>query len=167
MRNQVIEVLNREHGKKVIEYWKSKGVDTKDMDGSNTREKGIAFRYYGVIDEYFYCYSIESVKNVNAEIIELPTELPKEESSFPRVMLVSDDAVTWNKAVAVCLRGGFAFATTIHSSVEEYEDALKRGGSVPFYFWKYHKELSDGHKVSKAKIAEVFNIPLDKLEIVD
>ena len=45
MRNQVIEVLDREHGKKVIEYWKSRGVDTKDMDGSNTREKGIALRY--------------------------------------------------------------------------------------------------------------------------
>jgi len=29
MKNQVIEVLNKEHGKKVIEYWESKGVDTK------------------------------------------------------------------------------------------------------------------------------------------
>ena len=28
MKNQVIEVLNGEHGKKVIDYWRSKGVDT-------------------------------------------------------------------------------------------------------------------------------------------
>lgn len=167
MKNQVIEVLNREHGKKVIEYWKSRGVDTKDMDGSNTREKGIPTRYYGIINERFLCYSIKEVRSLNAEIIELPTESPEEDKIFPKVMLVSDDAVTWNKAVAVCLKGGYAFATTIHHSVEGYENALKNGGSVPFYFWKYHKELSDGYKVSKAKIAEVFNIPLDKLEIVD
>ena len=167
MKNQVIEVLNREHGKKVIEYWKSKGVNTKDMGGSNTKDMESSIRYYGVIDDDFCCYPIESVKDANAEIIQLPTDSPKGENTFPRVMLVSDDAVVWNKSVAVCLRGGYAFATTIHASVEEYEESLKRGGSVPFYFWKYHKELSDGHKVSKSKIAEKFNIPLDKLEIVD
>lgn len=167
MKNKVIEVLNEEHGRKVIEYWKSKGVNTMGMFGSLTKEDGDERRYYGVIDGRFDCYTIEFVRKSNAEIIELPTESPKEEETFPRVMLVSDDAVTWNKAVAVCLRGGYAFATTIHHSVEEYENSLKNGGSVPFYFWKYHKELSDGNKVSRAKIAEVFNIPLDKLEIVD
>ncbi len=29
MKNQVIKVLSEEHGKKVIEYWKSRGVDTQ------------------------------------------------------------------------------------------------------------------------------------------
>ena len=29
MKNQVIEVLNKEHGKKVIEYWKSEGADVR------------------------------------------------------------------------------------------------------------------------------------------
>ena len=167
MKNQVIEVLDREHGMKVIEYWKSKVVDTKDMDGSNTKEKGIPTRYYGVIDEYFSCYPIESVKDANAEIIHLPTESPKEEKTFPRVMLVSDDAVVWHQAVVECLRGGYAFATTMFSCVEEYESVLKNGDSVPFYLWKHHKELSDRNKVSKAKIAEKFGIPLEELEIVD
>ena len=167
MKNQVIEVLDKEHGKKVIEYWESRGVDTKDMDGSNTKEKGYAFRYYGVIGEHFSCYSIACVKEANAEIIHLPTESPKEEKTFPRVMLVSDDAFVWNQAVVECLRDGYAFATIVYSSVEEYEAALKRGSAVPFYLWKHHKELSDMNKVSKAEIAEKFNIPLDKLEIVD
>ena len=45
MRNQVIEVLDREYGKKVIEYWKSIGVDTRGMCGSFTKENGESARY--------------------------------------------------------------------------------------------------------------------------
>ena len=153
--------------KKVIEYWKSKGVDTMGMCGSFTKEDYADGRYYGVIENCFDCYTIEFVRNYNAEIIELPTESPKEEKTFPRVMLVSDDAVVWNQSVVVCLRGGYAFATIKYSSVDEYENSLKRGASVPFFFWKYHKELSDGNKVSKAKIAEMFGIELEQLEIVE
>ena len=167
MKNQVIEVLDKEHGKKVIEYWKSKGVDTMGMCGSFTKEDYADGRYYGVIENCFDCYTIEFVRNYNAEIIELPKESHKEEKTFPKVMLVSDDAVVWNQAVVEFLRGGCAFATIKYSSVEKYEDALERGYAVPFFFWKYHKELSDGNKVSKAKIAEVFGIDPEQLEIVE
>lgn len=163
MKNQVIEVLDRKHGRKVIEYWKSKGVDTSGMFGIGTKKAGYLCRYYGVIDGCFDCYSERQVADNNAEII----ELPKEEKTFPRVMLVSDDAVVWNQAVVVCLRGGYAFATINHSSVEEYENTLKGGASVPFFFWKYHKELSDRNKVTKAEIAEKFGIEPEQLEIVE
>ena len=47
MKNQVIEVLNKEHGRKVIEYWKSRGVNTLGMNGSFTKENGEEERYYG------------------------------------------------------------------------------------------------------------------------
>ena len=163
MKNQVIEVINEEHGKKVIEYWESQGVDTRELTGSMNKKDGCTHRFYGVINGTFDYISIDGVHRYNAEII----ELPKEEKPFPRAMLVSDDASVWNQAIVECLRGGYAFATIVYSSVEEYEEALKRGAAVPFYFWKYYKEPSDEHKVSKAKIAEMFNIPLDKLEIVD
>ena len=99
MKNQVIEVLNKEHGKRVIEYWKSKGVDTMGMCGSFTKEGYADGRYYGVIENCFDCYTIEFVRNYNAEIIELPTESPKEENTFPRVMLVSIDEIKWHKRV--------------------------------------------------------------------
>ena len=167
MKNEVIEVLNKEHGKKVIEYWKSRGVDTSGVYGSLTKEDCEEFRYYGVINNRLNCYTIEFVRKCNAEIIELPTESPKEEKQFPRVMLVSDDSLVWNQSVVVCLQGGWAFATTMYSSVEKYEDSLKSGGSVPCYFWKYCKELSDRNKVSKAEIAARFGIPVDLIEIVD
>lgn len=168
MKNQVIEVLNDEHGKKVIEYWESQGFkNIYDLQGDATRDGKDDWRYYGIIDGVFDNYTLDEAIDANAEIIELPTESPKEENTFPRVMLVSCDAVVWHQAVVEGLRGGCAFATIKYSSIEEYEDALERGASVPFYFCEYHKEISDGNKVSKSKIAEVFNIPLEKLEIVD
>ena len=74
MENQVIEVLNKEHGKKVIEYWKSKGVDTGDVFGGCNKADNDLFRYYGLINNYFSGYSIEYCKSFNAEIIELPEE---------------------------------------------------------------------------------------------
>lgn len=163
MRNQVIEVLDKDHGKRVIEYWHSQGVNTNGYVGSCTRKMGDLCRYYGIINGRFDAYSERQVNENNAEII----ELPKEEKTFPRVMLVSDDAVVWNQAVVVCLRGGYAFATINHSYVEEYENTLKRGASVPFFFWKYHKELSDRNKVTKAEIAERFGIEPEQLEIVE
>ena len=167
MKNEVIEVLNKEHGKKVLEYWKSRGFDVGGFSGDQTREDNSEFRFYGVINGKFDNYLRKSVNLYNAKIIELPTKSSKEEKQFPRAMLVSDDSLVWNQSVVVCLQGGWAFATTMHSSVEEYEDALKRGSSVPFYFWKYYKELSDRNKVSKAEIAERFGIPIDLIEIVD
>ena len=104
MKNQVIEVLNKEHGKKVIEYWKSKGVDVRGFSGDQTREDGDEFRYYGVINNRFNCYTIEFVRKCNTEIIELPTESSKEGKPFPRVMLVSDDGIKWYKRVVFMKR---------------------------------------------------------------
>ena len=167
MKNEVIEVLNKEHGKKVIEYWKSKGADVRGFSGNQTREDDSEFRFYGFINGEFNNYRRKSVYLYKAKIIELPTEPPKEEDTFPRVMLVSDDAVVWIQAVVEGLRDGYAFATIAYSSVEEYDADLKRGTVVPFYFWGHYKELSDEYKVSKAEIASRFGIPVDLIEIVD
>lgn len=86
MKNQVIEVLNVEHGKKVIEYWKSRGVDTKDFNGNCSKEINAVYRYYGVINGIFNFHSLKDVNEYNAEIITLP-----EEKTFPRKMLVWDN----------------------------------------------------------------------------
>ena len=109
MKNQVIEVLNKEHGKKVIEYLKSKGVDVRGFSGDQTREDGDEFRYYGVINNRFNFYTIEFVNKHNAKIIELPSDFTNEFTSeqmkksvdlmskgvgledrpFPKLMIVS------------------------------------------------------------------------------
>ena len=132
MKNKVIEVLDREHGRKVIEYWKSKGVDTKCLVGDCTKESliGSYLRFYGVIDGKFDKYTEEDVSYYNAEIIELPEEKP-----FPRVMLVSDDGDAWNKRVVFMKRCNRYLSWLKAETIEESEGVYEATA------WRYAKEV--------------------------
>lgn len=156
MKNQVIEVLNKEHGKKVIEYWKSKGVNTMGMDGGCTRDRKYDNRYYGVIDGIFEVYTIDDVWNANAEIIELP-----EENSFPRVMLVSDYGDSWYKRVVFMKKCDMFLAWDNAETIEESE------GTYETTSWHYAKELPEKVELTKAEIAEKFGISIEQLVIKD
>jgi hypothetical protein len=74
MKNTVIKVLTKEHGARVIEWFKSKGVDTGDYKGSVSEEEGFHCIYFGVINGHFSNYDIDTVNYDNAKIIELPEE---------------------------------------------------------------------------------------------
>ena len=75
MENQVIKVLTPEHGEKVIEYWKSKGVDTSTYSGCSCESDGDIHIYYGVINGVFNNYRMEQIFGSDTvEIIELPEE---------------------------------------------------------------------------------------------
>ena len=161
MKNQVIEVLNKEHGKKVIEYWRSRGINTRGMSGSFTREDGEEIRYYGVIKNDFDCYTIEFVHKNNAEIIELSTESPKEEKQFPRVMLVSDDELKWRKRVVFMKKCNKYLAWVRAETIEESE------GLYEATAWSYAKELPEKVEITKSQIADKFCIPIDLIKIVD
>ena len=130
MKNQVIEVLDREHGRKVIEYWKSKGVDTCDMLGIATKKAGDLCRYYGVIDNCFDTYSERQAAENGAEIIELP-----EEKTFPRVMLVSEDGDAWCKRV-VFMHKCDRFISWINAETLEESESIYKTTS-----WRYAKEV--------------------------
>ncbi len=130
MKNQVIEVLDREHGRKVIEYWKSKGINTSVLMGIRTKKAGSIFRYYGVIDGCFDCYSERQAAKNNAEIIELP-----EENSFPRVMLVSDDGYSWCKRVVFMKKYDRYLAW---KNAETFEESESSYDTNP---WNYAKEV--------------------------
>ena len=132
MKNQVIEVLNKEHGKKVIEYWKSKGVDTGDVFGGCNKADNDLFRYYGLINNYFSGYSIEYCKSFNAEIIELP-----EEKTYPRVMMVSFDSENWHKRVVFMKKCGRYLAWDNAETVEEAENQVN---SVA---WRFAKDIEE------------------------
>ena len=171
MKNQVIEVLDSEHGRKVIEYWKSKGGDTLGMSGSQTKKGGCLCRYYGVIDGCFDCYSERQAAENNAEII----ELPKEENSFPRVMLVSNNPIKGNndgiKQLVISIVDGIAISVGgTQYSLEQYYQDLKEEKSNPIfrlYPWRYAKELPEKVELTKSEIAEKFGISIDQLVIKD
>ena len=134
MKNQVIEVLNKEHGKKVIEYWKSRGVDTKGLVGDCTKESYLnsELRFYGVIDGEFNNYTEENASYCNAEIIELP-----EEKTYPRVMMVSDDGKTWLRRVVLMKKCGRYLAW---NSAETFEEAENQVNSVA---WRFAKDIEE------------------------
>ena len=131
MTNQVIEVLDKEHGKKVIEYWESQGVNTDGYVGGCTLKGCSPFRYYGVINGEFCGYSIEIVKNLNAEII----ELPKEEKTFPRVMLVNNGGNEWRKRVVFMKKCDRYLAWNKAETIEESESICGQTA------WRYAKEI--------------------------
>ena len=70
--NCVIEVLDLEHGKEVINYFKSLGIDTRDLTGCSTRLTNDTHRYYGVKKGFFDNYTIYEVENNGLKIIKLP-----------------------------------------------------------------------------------------------
>lgn len=191
MKNQVIEVLNKEHGKKVIEYWKSRGVDTMAMSGSFTREDGEENRYYGVIKNDFDCYTIKFVRRYNAEIIELPSDFTNELTSeqtkksidlmskgngledrpFPKPMLVSmfpfgNSAYNVKTRVVVAAGSGYAVGVDSCESLDDYIKRQKEN-TLSYTLWKYHQEIPNKVIISKAEIAEKFGVPFDYIKIVD
>lgn len=130
MKNKVIEVIDREHGRKVIDYWKSIGVDTSVMMGVRTKKGRDLCRYYGVIDGCFDCYSERQAAENNAEIIELPEEKP-----FPRVMLVSIDEIKWHKRVVFMKKCDRYLAWNKAETIEESESICGQTA------WRYAKEV--------------------------
>lgn len=175
MKNQVIEVLNEEHGKKVIDYWKAKGFDVRGYAGNQTREDDSEFRFYGVINEEFNNYRKKSIDLHGAEIIELPTESPKEEKPFPRVMLVSNKPIEGSndgiKLLVISIVDGIAISVggTQYSHEQYYQD-LKEEKANPIFRlcpWRYAKELPEKVELTKSEIAEKFGISIDQLVIND
>ena len=125
MNNKVIKVLNKEHGRKVIEFFKQY-CNTYTLIGDNIGA------YYGIINGEFDHWGIDKVVEANAEIIELPEA---EEKAYPRVMLVSNDNKNWHKRVVFMEKCG-VFLTWRNSKT--LEDAKKEKCS---FYWDYAKEL--------------------------
>jgi hypothetical protein len=135
MNNKVIKVLNREHGKRVIEFFKQY-CDTGALEGTSI---GI---YYGILDGEFDRWTTYEVEKYNAEIIELP-----EEKTYPRVMLVSEDKKTWIKRVVFMKKCGGFLAWVNTKTLEEAKNAT---GTI---FWEYAKEI-EPIEVTLEEIAE-------------
>ena len=135
MNNKVIKVLDREHGKKVIEFWK-KYCNTGVLEGTNIGS------YYGIISGEFDIWTIDEIRQNNAEIIELPAE-----KTYPRVMVVSDDKISWSKRVVFMEKMGRYVAWR---GAETLEDAEKEKEII---FWNYAKEI-EPIEVTLEEIAE-------------
>ena len=133
MNNKVIKVIDVEHGKRVIEFFKQY-CDTCKFIGDSIGD------YYGIIYGKFNLWCIDEI--ANAEIIELP-----EEKTYPRVMLVSSDKKQWVKRVVFMEKCG-GFLAWAHE--ETLEKAEKK---IDTMFWSYAKEI-EPIEVTMEEIAE-------------
>lgn len=168
MKNQVIEALDKAYGSRVIEYWQSKGVDTRGMCGLFTKKDGESARYYGVINDMFGCYSISFVRKHKAEIIELPIENSR---PFPKLMIVSmfpfgNSAYNTQTRVVVAAGNGYAVGVNNCESLDDYIK-LQKENKLSYTLWKYYQEIPNKVIISKAEIAEKFGVPFDYIKIVD
>jgi len=75
--NCVIEVLDAEHGVKVIKWWKEQGVNTGDLRGYNTKVRGSSHRFYGMLNGEFVYNNENYLLSKGCKIITLPEELPE------------------------------------------------------------------------------------------
>ena len=135
MNNKVIKVLDREHGKKVIEFFKQY-CDTGRLEGIRN-----GF-YYGLINGEFDIWDVDEVREANAEIIELP-----EEKTYPRVMLVSLGKKYWFKRVVFMEKCEGFLAWSRSETLEAAENEKDT------YFWRYAKEI-EPIEVTLEEIAE-------------
>ena len=137
MKNQVIEVLNKEHGKKVIEYWKSRGVDTTGYIGCANKSDGSLDRFYGIINGAFDSYEEASVIEYNAEIIELPKE-----KTYPRVMMVSDDERYWTKRVVFAEKCNMYLSWGNSVTIEQSEK------TPSVLYWQFAKDIEEPKEIT-------------------
>ena len=135
MNNKVIKVLDIEHGKRVIEFWKQYCV-TWALKGTGVGS------YYGIINGKFDIWTIDEIREYNAEIIELP-----EEKKYPRVMLVSDNNINWGKRVVFMEKCGGFLSWSFSETLEGAEKTTMTT------FWKYAKEI-EPIEVTIEEIAE-------------
>ena len=71
--NHVIKVKTKEHGAKVIQWWKSQGVeDTDEYEGHHSEEGGYSRIYYGLYNGEFDNRNIDFTSD--CKIIELPED---------------------------------------------------------------------------------------------
>ena len=123
MNNKVIKVLNREHGRKVIEFFKQY-CNTYKLIGDNIGG------YYGIINGKFDFWSVDSIKRAKAEIIELPKE-----KAYPRVMLASIDNNSWYKRVVFMKKCGVFLSWRKAETLEGAENI------TIIEHWNYAKEI--------------------------
>lgn len=160
MKNQVIKVLGPAHGARVIEYWRSQGVNTDCYSGDSTGS------YYGVIRGLFGLYTKWQVLSCSAEIIELPKEkvwdFYQMESPYPKVMWVWDtDKSRAQKRVVFMEKCGGYLAWASAETLEEAE------GMAAAILWNHAKDIEEPtiKEVTLEEVAQAMGISVEQLRI--
>lgn len=160
--NTVIEVLTKEHGKEVISYFKSLGIDTNGREGKCNREYKYTYRYYGLINGKFDNYGLLDC-DCNVKIITLPTENNMEQMLTRKQLIIAAKDYTcpkWRDSI-IGLLAKYPYKLDEESIVipTELIILLDKEGTVDQK--QYIKNL--GIEIKKDKNAFVSEIPVNYL----
>lgn len=132
--NTVIKVLNKEHGKKVMDWWRNQGVNTEGYTGTLTEEDNHHAIYYGIINGKFNNCCIEDIIPYKLKVIELPNE-------YPKVMMVSDRPFSpinpGIRRVVFMEKNGKYLAWSCSRTLEEAKKNISTNA------WKYAKDIEE------------------------
>jgi hypothetical protein len=134
MKNQCIKVLNEEHGKKVIEYFKSLGVDTGDFAGYSVGY------YYGLFEGIFKRVHIPRY----SEVIELPTEKTEFKRGDKVLVLDGDENSTLERIFLTKIEGG------IYPYIVKKLDAPN-----DFFDWSAHTNCKHAPQVVELTLQDI------------
>ncbi len=145
LNNKVTKVLNVEHGRKVIQWFKYQGVDTKNYVGTNAESIGDTFIYYGLSEGVFDCRSWRDIQDEKFEIVELPEDI--ESLPIPRMVMVRDEYdAYWSERKLISDLTSYGF--------EHPYICLADGVSSEWEVWEEMKEIDTCPKMT-IKDAEI------------
>lgn len=152
MKNIVIQAKTEAHGAKIIEWFKSKGVDTHHLVGNACIEKENEHTCYGVDEKgYFDLRTLDNCKQRGFEIINLPEEF-EEKLEYPRVMEVSDTGLFWFRRVVFMGKEGVYLAWSSGETMDEVEKVFDVTS------WKYAREIEPVLQVTLEEVAKKFGV---------
>jgi hypothetical protein len=85
---------------------------------------------------------------------------PKE-TQYPKVMMVSDGGIIWDKRVVFMKKRG-RFLAWANAETLEHADRVTEATS-----WNYAKDIKPKIKLTRQEIASKFEVDLEQIEIVD
>lgn len=160
MDNVVIKSLTKDHGNRILKYFKSKGVWTFYTEALCSEAAGDVCIYYGLINGQFDNWTIYDVTEYGAEIIELP-----EEKSLPRKMLVwGNDARKHERIMLAILPPSYKYRYI--AVTDGYEDDFNNSCYYGASAWEYAEELPEKEPAKKMTVSEICKALGEEIEIV-
>lgn len=158
MKNQVIKVLDVEHGKKVIEHFRNLGADANGFKGCNI---GL---YYGIINSgnRVSWASEQRIKEMAIEIIELPKEEPQFNPKRGDRVMASDNGEDWKGRIFLTEIKGVKHPIVVVS--DYYEENYIKGQEFNINVYKFMKP-TEKTTLTRQEIADKFGVNIEDLTI--
>jgi hypothetical protein len=152
MDNIVVKARTLEEGAKIVEYFKSKGVDVRGYKGSASEDTGHIFIYYGLKDGCFCNFNLAFVESTHMKIVTL--EELYELDQLPRRVLVSDDKEKhFVERTLVAILPGQARYKYVCVEFDDQTD-FNNGKEYSTDEWRFMKEIPDVQEMTLEQVCK-------------